>query len=65
MPEAGSASFSARADSSLTVSWPMRARDPRLGQAERWLRYAVPATLALFLTCLVGLARYAKRGARQ
>ncbi|URD37418.1 ATP-binding protein [Methylobacterium tardum] len=64
MPEAGSASFSARADSSLTVSWPMRARDPRLGQAERWLRYAVPGTLAMFLACLVGLAALHIQGQR-
>ncbi|KAA0123786.1 PAS domain-containing sensor histidine kinase [Methylobacterium sp. P1-11] len=64
MPEAASASISARADSSLTISWPMRARDPRLGQAERWLRYAVPGTLAMFLACLVGLAALHIQGQR-
>ncbi|MEE7489790.1 sensor histidine kinase [Methylobacterium oryzae] len=64
MPEAASASISARADSSLTISWPMRARDPRLGQAERWLRYAVPGTLAIFLACLVGLAALHIQGQR-
>ncbi|MGU3465717.1 ATP-binding protein [Methylobacterium sp. C33D] len=64
MPEAASASFSARADSSLTISWPMRSRDPRLGQAERWLRYAVPGTLAVFLACLVGLAALHIQGQR-
>ncbi|MGH1589361.1 PAS domain-containing sensor histidine kinase [Methylobacterium phyllosphaerae] len=64
MPEAASASFSARAESSLTISWPMRARDPRLGQAERWLRYAVPGTLAVFLACLVGLAALHIQGQR-
>ncbi len=64
MPEAASASFSARADSNLTISWPMRTRDPRLGQAERWLRYAVPGTLAVFLACLVGLAALHIQGQR-
>ncbi|MCJ2054300.1 PAS domain-containing sensor histidine kinase [Methylobacterium sp. J-070] len=64
MPEAGSASFSARADSTLAISWPMRARDPRLGQAERWLRFAVPGTLAMFLACLVGLAALHIQGQR-
>ena len=64
MPEAASASFSARADSSLTISWPMRSPDPRLGQAERWLRYAVPGTLAVFLACLVGLAALHIQGQR-
>jgi two-component system, cell cycle sensor histidine kinase PleC len=64
MPEAGSASFSARADSTLTITWPMRAPDPRLGQAERCLRYAVPGTLAVFLACLVGLAALHIQGQR-
>ena len=64
MPEAGSASFSARADSTLAISWPMRARDPRFGQAERWLRYAVPGTLAVFLACLAGLAALHIQGQR-
>jgi two-component system, cell cycle sensor histidine kinase PleC len=64
MPEAGSASFSARADSTLAVSWPMRARDPRLGQAERWLRYAVPVALTVFLACLVALAALHIQGQR-
>jgi two-component system cell cycle sensor histidine kinase PleC len=64
MPEAASASFSARADSSLAVSWPMRVRDPRLGLIERWLRYAVPGILAVFLACLVGLAALHIQGQR-
>ncbi|MDP4022834.1 ATP-binding protein [Methylobacterium sp. NEAU 140] len=64
MPEAGSASLSARADSSLAASWPARGRDPRLGQAERWLRYAVPGILSVFLACLVGLATLHIRGQR-
>ena len=64
MPEAGSASFSARAESRLTASWPMRGRDPRLGQAERWLRFAVPGILAVFLACLVGLAAFHIQGQR-
>ncbi|MCJ2144298.1 PAS domain-containing sensor histidine kinase [Methylobacterium sp. E-066] len=64
MPEAASASFSARAESSLAVSWPMRVRDPRLGLVERWLRYAVPGILAVFLACLVGLAALHIQGQR-
>jgi two-component system, cell cycle sensor histidine kinase PleC len=64
MPEAGSASLSARAESTLTTSWPMRARDPRLGQAERLLRYAVPGSLAAFLACLIGLATLHIQGQR-
>jgi len=64
MPEAGSASFSARADSTLAVSWPGHARQPRFSQAERWLRYAVPGSLAVFLACLVGLAALHIRGQR-
>ena len=62
MPEAGSASFSARADSTLAVSWPGRTQETRFGQAERWLRFAVPGTLAVFLACLIGLAALHIRG---
>ena len=64
MPEAASASFSARAESSLAVSWPMRVQDPRLGLVERWLRYAVPGILAVFLACLIGLAALHIQGQR-
>ncbi|MCJ2134730.1 ATP-binding protein [Methylobacterium sp. J-026] len=64
MPEAASASFSARADSTLAVSWPARAPESRFGQAERWLRFAVPGTLAVFLACLIGLAALHIRGQR-
>ncbi|MEL6059868.1 MULTISPECIES: sensor histidine kinase [unclassified Methylobacterium] len=64
MPEAGSASFSARAESTLAVSWPGRSQETRFGQAERWLRFAVPGTLAMFLACLTGLAALHIRGQR-
>ncbi|MCZ2978573.1 hypothetical protein NYY73_18200, partial [Acinetobacter baumannii] len=39
-------------------------RDPRLGLIERWLRYAVPGILAVFLACLVGLAALHIQGQR-
>ena len=55
MPEADSASFSARADTILGIHWPTRAPAARFVQAETWLRYAVPALLATFLACLAGL----------
>ncbi|MDQ0545713.1 two-component system cell cycle sensor histidine kinase PleC [Methylobacterium brachiatum] len=42
----------------------MRVRDPRLGLIERWLRYAVPGILAVFLACLVGLAALHIQGQR-
>ena len=64
MPEAVSASLSARADSTLSSVWPVRSRDPRLQRAERWLRYAVPGALAVFLACLVALAAIHIRGQR-
>ncbi|WP_375464665.1 PAS domain-containing sensor histidine kinase [uncultured Methylobacterium sp.] len=55
MPEADSASFSARADTILGIRWPARSPAARFVQAEAWLRYAVPALLAIFLACLAGL----------
>ena len=64
MPEAASASLSARADTALSAAWPARSRDPRLQRAERWLRYVVPGVLAVFLACLVGLAALHIRGQR-
>lgn len=64
MPEAVSASLSARADSTLSAVWPVRSRDPRLQRAERWLRYAVPGALSIFLACLVALAAIHIRGQR-
>ena len=64
MPEAVSASLSARADSTLSAVWPVRSRDPRLQRAERWLRYAVPGALSIFLACLVALATIHIRGQR-
>ena len=56
MPEAAAASFSARADTILGVQWPARTRNTRLARAEACLRYAIPALLAAFLACLVGIA---------
>ena len=56
MPEAASASFSARAGTILGVHWPARARNSRLIRAEAALRYAIPALLSTFLACLVGIA---------
>ncbi|MGV7031124.1 PAS domain-containing sensor histidine kinase [Methylobacterium symbioticum] len=56
MPEAASASFSARAGTILGVHWPARARNARLIRAEAALRYAIPALLSTFLACLVGIA---------
>jgi two-component system cell cycle sensor histidine kinase PleC len=64
MPEAASASLSARADTALSAAWPARSRDPRLQRAERWLRYVVPGVLSVFLACLVGLAALHIRGQR-
>ncbi len=64
MPEAASASLSARADSALSAAWPARGHDPRLQRVDRWLRYVVPCVLAVFLACLVGLAALHIRGQR-
>ncbi|AWN41269.1 PAS domain-containing sensor histidine kinase [Methylobacterium durans] len=56
MPEADSASLSARADTILGIHRPSRATHARFVRAETWLRYAVPALLATFLACLGGVA---------
>ncbi|GJD36156.1 PAS domain-containing sensor histidine kinase [Methylobacterium aerolatum] len=64
MPEAVSASLSARADTALSAAWPVRSRDPRVQRAERWLRFVVPGVLSVFLACLVGLAALHIRGQR-
>ncbi|MFC6051211.1 hypothetical protein ACFPYM_25550, partial [Methylobacterium hispanicum] len=64
MPEAASASLSARADTILGVHWPARARSGRLARVEAGLRYAIPALLSCFLACLVGLTVVHVRGER-
>ncbi|KAB1070990.1 PAS domain-containing sensor histidine kinase [Methylobacterium planeticum] len=56
MPEADSASLSARADTILGIHRPTHATHARFVRAETWLRYAVPALLATFLACLGGVA---------
>ncbi|GJE43659.1 PAS domain-containing sensor histidine kinase [Methylobacterium soli] len=56
MPEADSASLSARADTILGIHRPTRASHARFVRAETWMRYAVPALLATFLACLGGVA---------
>ncbi|MGU3541071.1 PAS domain-containing sensor histidine kinase [Methylobacterium sp. A54F] len=56
MPEADSASLSARADTILGIHRPSPAAHVRFVQAEAWLRYAVPALVATFLACLSGVA---------
>ena len=56
MPEADSASLSARADTILGIHRPSRATHAHFVRAETWLRYAVPALLATFLACLGGVA---------
>ncbi|WP_336487807.1 PAS domain-containing sensor histidine kinase [Methylobacterium nigriterrae] len=56
MPEADSASLSARADTILGIHRPLHATHARFVRAETWLRYAVPALLATFLACLGGIA---------
>ncbi|GJD77232.1 signal transduction histidine kinase [Methylobacterium gregans] len=65
MPEAASASLSARADTILGVRWPARARSGRLARVEAGLRYAIPALLSCFLACLVGLTVVHVRGERE
>ncbi|AWN34628.1 PAS domain-containing sensor histidine kinase [Methylobacterium radiodurans] len=64
MPEAASASLSARADTILGVRWPARARSGRLARVEAGLRYAIPVLLSCFLACLVGLSVVHVRGER-
>ena len=55
MPEADSASFSARAETILGISWPPRGRYSVLVRLEAWLRYAVPILLVAFLASLTGI----------
>ncbi|WP_430910928.1 PAS domain-containing sensor histidine kinase [Methylobacterium sp. sgz302541] len=56
MPEADSASFSARADSLLTLRRSVQADRSLSDRAEVWLRGAVPGALLIFLVGLVGFS---------